>query len=255
MENKIYAVFLDIDNTLLCDGIIPPINIDTINKVREAGSYVFLNTARSYGCIPKHLLEEVPLDGVVAGIGTDLRFRNKQIFSKIIPHEEVKALAAYFMGDPREIGFEGEDAVIWINPDDGRNAEFLLHSPDDFDTVYKDFRISKMYIRGQLTPAENELFGKTNILFQHEQYAEFVQKGFGKAWGMEYMCNYLSVPKENTIAMGDSANDSDMLHAAGISVAMGNAIREIKEMCDFVSCNAKDGGVATALKKYILVNL
>ena len=69
---------------------------------------------------------------------------------------------------------------------------------------------------------------------------------------MKKMIEFLEIPPENCIAMGDSSNDTDMLLAAGISVAMGNAIPEIKEICTYVSCDAKDGGVAEALEKFIL---
>ncbi|MCD7827169.1 MAG: HAD family hydrolase [Clostridiales bacterium] len=259
MDNKGYAVFLDIDSTLLWKGTVPEINIKTIDKVRKAGHYVFINTARSYGFIPQSLLDEVPLDGVVAGIGTDLRLCGKQIESHTMKKESLKQIAEYFMGTHREVGFEGENTVLWINPSPERHKKHLieqppalLHSPEEFDTVYKDEKISKMYIRGHLTPEEYEFFGKENIMYQHEVYAEFVPKGFGKAVGMLKMLKYIDIPTERCIAMGDSGNDEDMLKAAGISVAMGNATAEIKSIADFISTDAKDGGVAYALEKIIL---
>ena len=57
-----YAVFLDIDNTLYCNGAVPERNIEAIKCAREKGHYVFINTARSYGFMPKDLLETVPMD-------------------------------------------------------------------------------------------------------------------------------------------------------------------------------------------------
>ena len=253
MKEKRYAVFLDIDNTLMSGGKIPAENIKAIKKVREQGSYVFINTARSYGFIPEILLENDFLDGYVSGIGTDLRLDGKQIFSRIMTTDELKFMAELFLPGEREAAFEGEDTVIWIRPEKRRSeVTYLLNSPDEFDTIYKDFRISKMYIRGQLTEKECEILSRDNIVYQHKEYAEFVAKGFGKAEGMKRMTEYLGIPSENCIAMGDSANDTDMLIEAGISVAMGNAIPEIKEICDYISCDAKDGGVAEALEKFIL---
>lgn len=252
MQNDKFAVFLDIDNTLMSGGKIPERNIQAIKTVRANGNYCFINTARSYAFIPDELKKDGLLDGYVAGIGTDLRLYGKQIFSKTMSREELHFIAEHFINDTREISFEGEDHMIWINPEERRDVYHTLASPDDFDTVYKDFRISKMYVRGQLTSEEIEIFGKDYILYQHEHYAEFVHKGYGKAKGMEMMINHLGIPKERCIAMGDSSNDTDMLLAAGISVAMGNAIDEIKKICDYVSCDAKDGGVAQALEKYIL---
>lgn len=252
MKKEKYAVFLDIDNTLLYNGKIPQSNIDAIKQVRSQGSYVFINTARSYAFVPDSLKDLSLFDGIVAGIGTDIRFGEKRILSEIISVDDLKEITARFMGDRREIGYEGESVMLWINPSKGRNAEYYVHSPDDFDSVYKDCRISKMYIGDGLTGEENEFFGRKNIMYSHAHYAEFVKKGFGKAEGMKRMLDFLRIPRERCIAMGDSSNDADMLSAAGTAVAMGNAIDEIKAMSDFVSCHAKDGGVAYALKKLIL---
>ena len=251
--DKRYAIFLDIDNTLMSGGKIPELNIQKIKEARNNGSYVFVNTARSYAFIPEILKTDDLLDGYVAGIGTDLRLNGEQIFSSPLTRDELKFIAGLFDGDTREVSFEGEDEMIWINPEERRgNVTYLLSSPDEFDTVYKDCRISKLYVRGSLTEKEREILGKDYILYQHEAYAEFVKKGFGKAAGMKMMTDHLGISAENCIAMGDSANDTDMLLAAGISVAMGNAIPEIKKICDYTSCNAEDGGVAEAIEKYVL---
>lgn len=253
MNSKKFAVFLDIDNTLMSEGKIPQKNIDAIKKVRKQGSFVFINTARSYAFIPDVLKNDEIFDGYVAGIGTDLRLHGEQIFSHSMTTEELKFIAEHFINDPREVAFEGEDHMIWIHPEERRQGVLnILSSADEFDTIYKNFKISKLYIRGQLTEEERKIFSKDYILYQHESYAEFVGKGYGKAVGMKRMTDYLDIPRKNCIAMGDSSNDTDMLLAAGISVAMGNAIPEIKEICTYVSCDAKDGGVADALEKFIL---
>lgn len=253
MKTKQYAVFLDIDNTLMSGGKIPEENINAIKETREQGSFVFINTARSYAFIPEILKDDSLLDGYVAGIGTDLRLHGEQISSNPLSIDELKLIASLFINDTREIAFEGEDEMIWINPEERRNCvKHILSSPDEFDNEFRDFKISKMYVRGQLTQEEREILGKDYILYQHEDYAEFVKKGFGKAVGMLKMTEHLGLSQENCIAMGDSSNDTDMLSAAGISVAMGNAIEPVKEMCTYISSHAKDGGVAQALKKFIL---
>jgi len=51
------------------------------------------------------------------------------------------------------------------------------------------------------------------------------------------------------IAMGDSMNDYDMIEAAGVGVAMGNAIDKIKEIADFTTSDVNEAGVAEALIK------
>ena len=94
--DKRFAVFLDIDNTLMSGGKIPEKNIEAIKKAREQGNYVFINTARSYAFKPDILKDDTLLDGYVAGIGTDLRLGGKQIFSCPLTNEELKFIGSLF---------------------------------------------------------------------------------------------------------------------------------------------------------------
>lgn len=253
MNTDHFAIFLDIDNTLMYNGILPEKNITAIKKAREKGNYVFVNTGRSYAFIPDIVKDSSLFDGFVAGIGTDLRLDGKQIYSNPLSNSELKFIAELFINDSREISFEGEDAMIWINPHkDRENIVHLLSSPNDFDTKYKDFKISKMYVHGKLSQEVNDILSKDYIVFQHENYAEFVKKGHSKSIGMKIMADKLNIPISNCIAMGDSSNDLDMLMQAGISVAMGNSIEQIKNISTYISCNAEDGGVAQAIEKFVL---
>lgn len=69
---------------------------------------------------------------------------------------------------------------------------------------------------------------------------------------MKVMLKRLSLKIENSIAMGDSKNDMDMLKHAGISVAMENSPDEVKKLCDYVSDTAANAGVAAALEALVL---
>ena len=89
-------------------------------------------------------------------------------------------------------------------------------------------------------------------VFNHPTYAEVGLKGYSKATGMEFLRLRYGVDNDHIIAMGDSDNDKEMLSAAGIAVAMGNALQSIKEMADFVTTDCKDGGVGYAIEKLVL---
>ena len=53
------------------------------------------------------------------------------------------------------------------------------------------------------------------------------------------------------MAVGDSGNDAEMLMAAGLGVAMGNASKEIKAISDVITLTNEECGVAHAIEKYI----
>lgn len=250
-----FAVFLDIDNTLYCNGAVPERNLDAIKKAREKGHYVFINTARSYGFLPQGLLDTVPVDGVVAGIGTDLRFGGRQIFSRCMPEDELYTLVKHFFDhdDGGTVIFEGESVSLSINCDDYHQDRCKpLTSPEQIYTDYRGIKISKTFFVRDYTDEERAEWSDKYTLFRHKTYSEFVDKGFSKGAGLKRMAELVGVPIERCIAMGDSSNDIDMLEVAGISVAMGNAIDSVKKICTYVSCDCADGGVGQAIEKYLL---
>ncbi|MBR5049700.1 MAG: HAD hydrolase family protein, partial [Erysipelotrichaceae bacterium] len=55
---------------------------------------------------------------------------------------------------------------------------------------------------------------------------------------------------EQCAAFGDSENDIPMLRAAGLGVAMGNAMESAREAADYITDNASEDGVYKALKKF-----
>ena len=62
----------------------------------------------------------------------------------------------------------------------------------------------------------------------------------------------LGISMEETMAVGDSGNDAEMLKAAGLGVAMGNASKAIKDISDVVTLTNEECGVAHAIETYIL---
>lgn len=81
---------------------------------------------------------------------------------------------------------------------------------------------------------------------------EFRAAGVNKATGVAWLASRLGIASSDVIAFGDNMNDQEMLAWAGLGVAMGNAVPEIRSMADLVApANAEDG-VAAVLERYIL---
>ena len=63
----------------------------------------------------------------------------------------------------------------------------------------------------------------------------------------------MGIPLERTVAFGDGGNDISMVERAGVGVAMGNGIAELKAVADMVTSSVDDDGVARALQKLGLI--
>lgn len=62
----------------------------------------------------------------------------------------------------------------------------------------------------------------------------------------------LGISREEIMVCGDSQNDLDMIKAAGIGIAMGNAIPEVKAVADYITLSNEEDGVAKAIEKFVI---
>ena len=76
-------------------------------------------------------------------------------------------------------------------------------------------------------------------------------KGCSKSSGIEKMLAELHLPREQSMAFGDSMNDYDMLQYVGIGIAMGNAEDAVKAIADRVTAPCDQGGIAQVLREYL----
>jgi hydroxymethylpyrimidine pyrophosphatase-like HAD family hydrolase len=69
---------------------------------------------------------------------------------------------------------------------------------------------------------------------------------------MSIVLEALDIPRENSIAIGDSKNDIDIIRAAGLGIAMGNASQELKALAGAITGDCGKGGVGQAITKFVL---
>jgi len=83
------------------------------------------------------------------------------------------------------------------------------------------------------------------------EYMEILDPGATKATALRWLADHLDVPMEQTMALGDSLNDLEMIQAAGVGVFMPRADDELKQHADYIP-EEQDGGVGEAIKKLVL---
>lgn len=81
---------------------------------------------------------------------------------------------------------------------------------------------------------------------------EFSPKGVTKASGLMALADLLGVDRAATIAVGDADNDLEMLRAAGLGVAMGNANENARRAADVTVADNDHDGCAEAIDRYLL---
>ena len=245
------AVFLDIDGTLR--GKNPKAleqNLSTIQKVRSLGHKVLINTGRPTSLIPKELNLEKEFDGVVSGAGAIVRLDGKVLLKKLMSFDIVKKACELFANSPNLSVIEGEENIYYFSEDELDRENWVLLDKNNYkNIVTPDIPVEKFTVRGEISKEVCEELGEECLSIQHPTFGEIIRRDCGKASAMQVVVDSLGIPMSQCIAMGDSMNDFDMIKAAGVSVAMGNAIDEIKKISDFVTDDVDNAGVASALKR------
>ncbi len=93
-----------------------------------------------------------------------------------------------------------------------------------------------------------ELLFSTSV----ENNIEVNYRTAGKGNGLAALCRHLGIDLSDTVAFGDSSNDTDMLIAAGCGIAMANALPQVRKIADAVTLSNDECGVAEAIYKMIL---
>lgn len=285
---KLFALDMD-GTTLTSKNEMSPETIQAIKKVQRLGHKVMILSGRAPESIKK-LLDHYDLNCLIGGSNGAAVFADgklleltsltslqaekitKEIEKEVVPikiytnkgiyvHSEWSARVEQVLSTgtvPAEY-FDNENyEKMTRNPDESDGAVIF----DDIETLLKDEELSiqKFFIL-VLNPAQrNRLLASTKSI--EDVYVttsspfniEIMSINGNKGNGLKVMANYLQVPLEDTVAVGDQYNDIPMFKAAGFSIAMGNAEEEIKEMSDYITLTNDENGVANAID-YVLRSL
>lgn len=89
------------------------------------------------------------------------------------------------------------------------------------------------------------------VVRSQKYLVEVLTKGVNKAFGLEKLAQKLNIQPSKIAAIGDAANDIEMLEYAGLAVAMGNASEEVKAIADIVTDTNENNGVIKAIDQLI----
>ena len=81
---------------------------------------------------------------------------------------------------------------------------------------------------------------------EFSSFGELNNAGVTKATAIGHYLSHVGGSIEDTIAIGDSGNDLEMINYANISVAMGNATDAIKAAADFTTTAVDNDGIYNA---------
>ncbi|MHC6231675.1 HAD hydrolase family protein [Arthrobacter sp. MMS24-T111] len=270
------AVFLDIDGTYADHGLAPDAHVDAVRTARGLGHLVFVCTGRPLSMVPGHILD-AGFDGTITGAGARVEVNGEvlrdQRFEPDLAALIVETLdahgAAYILEAPealhgrtgvdqrlREVlgpifaGRPRHDGVLSTDVDPLEDILGPMQYSDDlrstsyakvsvFDSTVPLKRLMEMLGSGVgLIPSSLSALG--------DRAGEIFMAGTHKAVGIQVVEARLGLHRADIVAIGDSANDIEMLEYAGVGIAVEGGHPAVLAVADKTTAGPAGAGVALA---------
>jgi Cof subfamily protein (haloacid dehalogenase superfamily) len=265
---RIRLLAVDLDGTLTAK--LPVVPVETVRALKEAIDKkvtVVLTTGRDYETAIR-LARQLKLNGpVVCYQGALIRdslsgetllsdYLSLEMSRRIIKFARVKKLPmVMYMTHDNFTEFPSLQMKETYE-DDGvslttvNNLLTLLEEdqkPIKFLFIQPKGHTKKVY---QLVQPE---FGRElTVTRSSNTLVETFSPSVSKGRALQLVANYLQIPLEQTMAIGDHDNDISMVELAGLGVAMENGSVQVKAVADVIAPPVQAAGAAWAIRKYIL---
>ena len=262
LEDK-YALFFDIDGTLVSFKTheIPASTIFALTQAKANGHKVFIATGRPPLIITNLGAIEHLIDGYVTINGALCFVSGETIRCRAIPERDVQVVVKDAQEKSYGLIIVGEKDVAVLDPQGEVSRIFQselavknLNLTKPLAVVLKQ-RILQLtaffssdYEEGLMARIPSCTSGRW-----HPAFTDITAKGADKGEGILAMAEHLGLDPTYTMAFGDGGNDTSMIKAAGIGVAMGNALQSLKQEADYTTTSVDDDGVLNALRHFNLI--
>ncbi|MFD1775707.1 Cof-type HAD-IIB family hydrolase [Paenibacillus rhizophilus] len=259
-------IAIDIDDTLINDDKeVTPATQQALEAAVAAGVVVTLATGRAYAsaqAIARQTGLNVPIITYQGSLVKNL-IDEKVLYERYVPQNAVHKVFEYCIEHDLHLQTYIDDKLYsreenqklldyaelnktqyYIEPDWEKLASIktpkllIIDDPDFLD---------------ELAPKLRELLGsEVHITKSKPHFLEIMHSEGTKGLALEFLADYFGCDLSETIAVGDSWNDHEMLETAGLGVAMDNAIPALKEIANYITASNNEDGVKQVIDKFIL---
>lgn len=264
--NPVKLIVCDIDDTLIHKELhLSKRMIEVINQVKAAGVEFTLATGRMPYRAEAFAKDAGLTIPYIANNGTILYDRGQMVYCRMVYAGQFKELLRRYMRENPEF------TVIFSYPDRERplvRTDWVaerLHKYRGYDETLGDTdevwdqEVHKVYVLddkrsgliGRLSGELKAMQGEFSF-FQYGEYSiEIVAEGCSKAYGLSSLLEYLKIPAESVMAVGDHTNDIEVIRMAGTGVAVANADPKLKAAADYITAGERADGVEEAVDRFV----
>ena len=260
-----YAIFSDIDGTIYSHKqTFHPKTKEDIQAAKDKGIEFILCTGNPFFKQMRWIAKELDVDYFIGSNGATIRNARtgEIIFTNQIDKESAQKILD--IGEEIGIGADWWDhdnmyASKYIAPEVVTILQNVNLKGDKLITSSKienDIDKIEFYGDPKLVDVICERLKDSpfHLARMKPQHVEITKTGVSKGVALKFMSEKLGVAIENTMAIGDSANDWPMLEVAGFSYAMGNASDETKKHAKYHTSSVEQNGIGEAVEDFIYRN-
>jgi Cof subfamily protein (haloacid dehalogenase superfamily) len=262
-KETIKIVVTDIDGTLFSHQtkIMPDSAVVAIKALQQKGIKVFLASSRNRYLIHKlGILDLFKPDGLITMNGANAIIDGRIIHRYPLPESEVDALIKFSKRLKFGLTLVEENGghinyvderVIQAHEKYGTRFPQPRTFPDHYDRkIYQAIAFCDELDESLFLPHL-----KLCKSARWDDYAvDIMPRDSDKSKGILAVLEHFGWKPENVLAIGDAPNDMEMLEFAGVSIAMGNAKQEVKDVADYVTQSVDQHGWANAMRYYELID-
>ena len=280
MRNPIGIIALDLDGTLLDSRKrLSEANRAALEGVAAKGVQVVPTTGRFFGMMPEAVRDLPFVRYAITINGAEVYDR---VEDRIVAREEMpldEALGVMQILDGFDVIYDCyRNSWGWMSA--GMQSKAEAYATDEhYLRMVREFRhpVSDLKAHLRETAAEGDvqkimLFSRNDIDPEPvlSEISRVVSASFPdiritastrnnielnietahKGRALERLAEHLGMTLENCMSFGDGMNDLTMIEAAGVGVAMANAVDAVKKAAKAVACSNDEDGVAKTLLEW-----
>ncbi len=253
LNGPVKMIVVDLDDTLLqTDKTVSSYTYAVFSHIRKLGIKLVYATAR--GTSASRMIPNELFDGFVCHNGAKVHWQERLIYQRGIHPESyvsfLKKLSDYGLKVAAEI-----DEIHYANFDVWEKWDNIGGCViTDYTNIegVADKLYAFVEAPGQLDLIQSSLPLKTHLKLARDMLAMVMHEEAQKSLGVKALANAMGIGRENILGFGDDLNDIDLLHYCGTSVAMGNALEDVKAAADHIAGTNNEDGIARWLKEHLL---
>ncbi len=260
MRYRDIALFTDLDGTLFNSAReVSPENRRAIEYFTEQGGLFGISTGRA----PANALEKLPALGmntwsVVLNGAEAYHFLRRQATAQtLLPKEEAAALIRWVYETMPEVNIQvcTDDRLLLLSRPELADREFVeIHQPMSEISLREAMAYPWLKILFSASPTvlqtlqeyarANGATAAMTCVYTSAIYLEFLPPCCNKGSCLAALRADPELKGKTFIAIGDYANDIELLREADVAVAVANALPEVKAVADHIVCSNDEHALA-----------